>query len=88
MELPFTQQQISKNTFIRHFSQGVDSEELTWHRDRESRIIESIEPTDWQIQLDNELPKKIEGQILIPEGQYHRLIRGTGNLQIKLIKLI
>ena len=85
--LPFKETKISDNTFIREFSQDTDSGEMTWHRDRESRIIESIDDTDWMIQLDNQLPKKIEGEILIPMGVYHRLIKGTGDLKIKLIKL-
>ena len=87
MILPFKESKISDNTFIREFSQYTDSIEMAWHRDRESRIIESIDDTDWMIQLDDELPKKIEGEILIPMGIYHRLIKGTGDLKIKLIKL-
>ena len=86
MTLPFQETKISDNTFIREFNQNIDSDECVWHRDREDRIIESIEPTDWKIQLDNELPKVIEGNIFIPMGVYHRLIKGTGNLKIKLIK--
>ena len=57
-----------------------------WHRDREDRIIESIGETDWMIQIDNELPKKIEEKVFIPMGVYHRVIKGTGDLKIKLIK--
>jgi hypothetical protein len=57
-----------------------------WHRDREDRIIESIGKTDWLIQIDNELPKEINEKIFIPMGVYHRLIKGTNNLIIKLIK--
>ena len=59
-----------------------------WHRDRENRIIENIDKTDWMIQLDNELPKLIEGRVFIPMGVYHRLIKGTGDLKIKLEKLV
>ena len=86
MTLPFKETKISDNTFIREFSQNTDSGEFSWHRDRELRIIESIGDTDWMIQLDDELPKKIEGEIIIPMGIYHRLIKGTGDLKIKLIK--
>jgi hypothetical protein len=86
LDLPFQETKISDNTFIREFSQDTDSGEFMWHRDRESRIIESIDDTDWMIQLDDELPKKIEGEILIPMGVYHRLIKGTCDLKIKLIK--
>jgi hypothetical protein len=86
MTLPFKETKISDNAFIREFAQDTDSGEFTWHRDRENRIIESINETDWMIQLDNELPKKIEGEVFIPMGIYHRLIKGTSNLKVKVIK--
>jgi len=87
MTLPFQETKIDDNTFIREFSQDTDSGEYAWHRDREDRIIESLEETDWLIQLDDELPKKIEGEVFIPMGVYHRLIKGTEDLKIKLKKL-
>ena len=87
MILPFQETRISDNTFIREFSQNTDSGEFMWHRDFESRVIESIGDTDWGIQLDNQLPIKIEGEVFIPMGVYHRLIKGTGDLKIKLVKL-
>ena len=87
MTLPFQETKLSDNEFIRVFSQDTDSGEYMWHRDREDRIIESIEPTDWRIQIDNELPKVMEGEVFIPMGVYHRLIKGTGNLKIKLQKI-
>jgi hypothetical protein len=87
MTLPFKETKIDDNTFIREFSQDTDSGEYAWHRDREDRIIESLEETDWLIQLDDELPKKIEGEVFIPMGIYHRLIKGSNDLKIKLQKL-
>lgn len=84
--LPFKETKIDDNTFIREFSQDTDSGELMWHRDREDRIVEPIEDTDWMVQLDNELPKKIEGEVFIPMGVYHRLIKGTGDLKVRVIK--
>ena len=86
--LPYKETKISDNIFIREFKQDTDSGEFMWHRDRENRIIENIYKTDWMIQLDNELPKLIEGKVFIPMGVYHRLIKGTGDLKIKLEKLI
>ena len=86
--LPFQETKISDNTFIREFSQNTDSGEFMWHRDYEDRIIKSIEQTDWKIQIDNELPKVIEGEVFIPMGAYHRLIKGTGDLKINLTKLV
>ena len=87
MSLPFKEEIISNNIFIREFKQDTDSGEFTWHRDRESRIIESIGETDWMIQIDNELPKQIKGEVFIPMGIYHRVIKGTGDLKIKLKKM-
>ena len=87
MTLPFQETKLGNNIFIREFSQNTDSGEFMWHRDREDRIIESIETTDWKIQIDNELPKVIEGEVFIPMGVYHRLIKGTNDLKIKLVKL-
>lgn len=85
--LPFKEEIISNNTFIREFKQDTDSGDFMWHRDHENRIIESIGETDWMIQIDNELPKLIEGKVFIPMGVFHRVIKGTGDLKIKLIKL-
>lgn len=87
MILPFQETKLIDNEFIRVFSQDTDSGEYMWHRDFEDRIIESIGETDWMIQIDNELPKQIKGEILIPMGIYHRVIKGTGDLKIKLKKL-
>lgn len=86
MSLPFQETNLGDNEFIRVFRQDTDSGDYMWHRDREDRIIESIDETDWMIQIDNELPKKIEEKVFIPMGVYHRVIKGTGDLKIKLIK--
>ncbi len=86
--LPFQETKLSDNIFIREFDKYTDSVEMLWHRDREDRIIESIGQTDWKIQLDNELPKDIDKEIFIPMGVYHRLIKGTNNLKIKLVKIV
>lgn len=87
MTLPFKEEKIGENIYIREFSQDTDSSDFLWHRDREDRIIEPLEETDWLFQLDDELPKKIEGQIFIPKEIFHRIIKGRGDLKIKLIKL-
>ena len=84
--LPFKEEVVSDNVFIREFKQDTDSGEFMWHRDFEDRVIESISKTDWQIQLDDELPKVIQGEVFIPMGVYHRVIKGTGDLKIKLQK--
>lgn len=87
MNLPFKEEKINENTFIRTFNEDLDTSELYWHRDKEDRIIESIGETDWLFQIDNKLPQKIEDKIFIPKGVFHRLIKGKGDLKIKLFKL-
>jgi len=41
---------------------------LVWHRDKEDRIVESVGKTNWMIQMDNEVPKIIEGEFFIPKN--------------------
>jgi hypothetical protein len=45
-----------------------------------------LEGNGWMLQLDEELPVKMEigKQYLIPEGIYHRTIKGDGDLKIKI----
>lgn len=87
MKLSAFTEEVINNAYIRTFSSDVDSAELTWHRDKEDRLVEAIGTTNWKFQFDNELPKKIEGQIFIPKGVWHRTIKGDGDLVIKIIKL-
>jgi len=88
MNLPFIEEKIGENTFIREFRQNTDSGDFTWHRDRETRIIKSLHTTDWKIQIDNELPKSLSNEITIPIGIWHRIIKGSGDLTLKVIKLV
>jgi hypothetical protein len=57
-----------------------------WHRDNESRTLEIIGETDWKIQLDNKLPILLENHIFIPKHEYHRVIKGTKTLKLKIYK--
>ena len=55
-----------KEGFIeRVFSEDIDEIELMWHRDAEDRLVEVIGDTDWMIQIDDELPKPMNGKIFI-----------------------
>ena len=70
---------------IREFSQDTPSFEFVWHRDKEDRIVQALHETDWQFQLDNEVPKRLsENKLFIPKDTYHRLIKGTGDLKVKI----
>ncbi len=74
---------------IREFSHDTPSFEFVWHRDKEDRYVEALHETDWQFQLDNEIPKRLsENKLFIPKETYHRLIKGTGNLKVKIYEII
>lgn len=73
--------------FYRTFTEETAKYEMVWHRDREDRIIEVVEPTDWLFQIEDKLPIPIEGQIFVPMGIWHRAIKGTKELKIRIKKL-
>lgn len=85
--LPF-EEVIKNNRYLRTFKLDVSEEELVWHRDREDRSIIATSKTDWMIQYDNELPCIIPDKILlfIPKDTYHRLIKGSNELKLEIIK--
>jgi len=70
----------------RTFSSDVDSDELIWHRDKRNRQITIISGTGWKLQLDDKLPVElIQGKLYdIPKEVYHRVIKGTDDLIIKI----
>jgi hypothetical protein len=86
MNFPFEENK-TEGVYIRKFSNVVDESELVWHRDKEDRIVESIGDTDWMIQLDNQLPISLTDRVYIPKEIYHRVIKGSGELIVKIKKL-
>jgi len=68
-------------------SEYTDSEEFKWHWDEEDRLVHRVHETDWQLQLDNQLPITIKSTIRIPKRTWHRLIKGTGDLSIIVEKI-
>ena len=87
-EVPYDET-ISEGKKVRLFTESVDDNELKWHRDRESRLVEVIEGEGWQLQFDDELPINLEKgmSLIIPEGVYHRVIKGSGNLKVSITVL-
>ena len=70
---------------IREFSQQTSAFEFVWHRDKKDRYVETTHETDWQFQLDNQLPQRLsKDKLFIPKETYHRLIKGTGDLVVKI----
>ena len=85
---PFTERSIKNGIVLREFNRDVNSDELVWHQDREDRWIKVVEGGEWQLQLDNELPQSlVEGNTyFVPAMQYHRVIKGTGDLKVLIKK--
>ena len=83
---PYKDLEITDQYILREFSDSVDPIELLWHRDNEDRTIEIVGETDWAIQLDNKLPTSLNNRIFIARHEWHRVIKGTGNLLLKIYK--
>jgi hypothetical protein len=77
---------IKKEYVLRSFGENIDPKELKWHRDLFDRKIEVLEQTNWLLQLENQLPEKISTNF-IPKGVWHRLIKGSGELKIKIYEI-
>jgi hypothetical protein len=86
-KLPF-KEEIENGYNIRIFDSTTDEEEFVWHRDKEDRIIECNHETNWLFQKDNELPITFDKIIFIEKETWHRVIKGDGDLQLKIKKLI
>jgi len=86
--LPFEEEQISDNIFVRTFSADIDEMDLIWHTDKENRFIKVLEGNGWQFQYDEELPFEMTDGLGFPvmKGQIHRVIKGVGPLKIELHK--
>ena len=82
---PYTQV-VEGEYIIREFSGDVNESELVWHRDRNSRKVTVLEGEGWKLQMDNNLPKELEkgNSYYIPMMEYHRLIKGKGNLLLQI----
>jgi hypothetical protein len=86
MTNPYKDIEVTDKYIIREFNENIDPIELKWHRDLESRTVEILEDTDWKLQLDNNLPTSLKECIFIPALEWHRVIKGTGILKLKIYK--
>ena len=60
-EFPFEEIKITENKVIRIFdAENTSHSELIWHKDREDREITVEKSKDWHLQLENEVPVKLE----------------------------
>tara|TARA_R100000900_G_scaffold144022_1_gene127607 strand:+ start:695 stop:997 length:303 start_codon:yes stop_codon:yes gene_type:complete len=81
---PYRDLEITNKYIIREFGEDIDPIELMWHRDDEDRTIEILGDTDWSIQLDNQLPTSLNERIFIKRHKWHRVVKGTGTLKLKI----
>jgi hypothetical protein len=81
---PYLDLERTDSYIIREFGSDIDPIELMWHRDDEDRTIEIIGDTDWAVQLDNNLPTSLNERIFIKRHEWHRVIKGTGKLTLKI----
>jgi quercetin dioxygenase-like cupin family protein len=79
-------EKIKGNIKERVFKQNTDTTELVWHRDKKDREVKVMESNGWMFQMDNELPIVLkEGNVVnIPKNTYHRILRGQGDLKIRI----
>ena len=84
---PYTDLEITDDYILREFSETIDPIELLWHRDDEARTVEIIGETDWMLQLDNNIPTPLTEKVSIPKNTYHRVIKGSGDLKVRIKKL-
>jgi quercetin dioxygenase-like cupin family protein len=82
---PYTEV-VEGDYIIREFSGDIVESELIWHRDKKTRKVTVLQGEGWKIQMDNLLPEELEkgNSYYIPKMEYHRLIKGKGNLLIQI----
>ena len=83
---PYKEKKV-ENYFVRTFTQDVEDKELCWHVDLEDRIVSPLKETDWKFQRDNSLPEEIKGEIYIAANEWHRIIKGSGDLEVRVVKI-
>lgn len=85
---PYFETRLENDTIYRRFEGTVDESDLVWHRDHNDRQVIVKESQGWQLQFDNELPIQLEEgkTYFIQREQYHRLIKGDGNLVIEIVE--
>lgn len=88
-DVPFTEQIISEKEKIRTFSDSSSQKDFNWHLDRNDRKVHIIKAgSGWGVQFDNQLPQKLKtgDNIVVPAFKWHRVIRGNGDLVIRIIE--
>lgn len=83
-------QEVIDGVIHRLFSNDVESDELKWHWDEKDRTVTVLNESDWLYQSDNQFPIKLlkDTEIYIKAGEWHRVIKGTTDLKVKIKEAI
>lgn len=77
---------------IRKFSAFLEEDELSWHRDREDRVVTLLSGSGWMLQLDESKPILMSPgkDFFVPAGVWHRAIRlnESTDLVVQVLKSI
>ena len=86
MEEKYTDVIVDNHTKYRLFKDTIEDGELLWHHDKRDRTIRIFNGKDWKLQFDDQLPFVLEEgtDYQIPNHIYHRLIKGKGDLIIRI----
>lgn len=89
MVIPYCDNDITIEKFVRTFHEKVNADDLVWHRDSNDRIIKIIEGNNWKLQYDDSLPMLLEQgrSYFIPKNDYHRVIQGNDVLIIEISEI-
>jgi hypothetical protein len=87
LSFPFREARLSDDRLLREFSRDVPSDELIWHRDRETRTVRVLEGRGWALQLDGATPTplRLGESHHIPAGTWHRLLRRPEATTLRLV---
>jgi quercetin dioxygenase-like cupin family protein len=72
----------------RLFLAWANDEQFVWHRDEEDRKITVLSGEGWCFQYEDCLPFVLKrGSVFeIPKNEYHRLLKGTTDLLVRITK--
>lgn len=86
---PYLDLDLGDGLIHRYFDELTEDAELVWHRDRKYRKIKILKADKWYFQFDNEMPFELsEGmEFDIPSMSYHRILRGSGPLEVLIQEL-
>jgi len=83
---PFIEKRLSENTFVRVFNHKAPDHLFKWHKDENPRIVIVLNNSDWKFQFDDSHPFILNKgmNIAIPKDYFHRVIKGTTPLWVKV----